>query len=165
MFPPFLATVLSIAFFLVAAPRAFGQAAVSYGIAASKSAGAAASAGKKMGDRARKTAKDLDRRITRATAPSMEQNRQKLAEAAGGSPRKLKVDSVPERAVVMVDGEPVGHTPLELEVPAGTHRLRVAVAGFEPWEQDAVVKADEDLVVKAELKRTHKSSITISFDD
>jgi hypothetical protein len=165
MLQRFLAAVLFAAFFLAATPAAFGQAAVSYGVAASKSAGTTAAAGKKMGDRTRKAAKDLDRRISRATVPSMEQNRRKLAEAAGDSPRKLKVESVPEKALVMVDGEPVGRTPLEVDVPEGTHRIRVAAAGYEPWVEDAVVEGDGEVALKADLKRTHQSSVTISFDD
>lgn len=150
---------------LSSAPVAFGQAAASYGVAASKSAGMTAAAGKKLGNQAKRSSKSLERRLSRATTSTMEQNRKKFAEAARDSGATLKVESAPEKAMVTVDGEPVGHTPIELILPEGTHRVRVAAAGFEPWEKETEMKGDGNLSLRAELKKRYKSNITVSFDD
>lgn len=47
----------------------------------------------------------------------------------------LVLDSVPSGAGVMLDGDDVGTTPLQLEVPPGLHTVELSVEGYEPFSQ------------------------------
>ena len=54
---------------------------------------------------------------------------------------QLQISSVPEDAEVMIDGEPVGITPLTAEVLETGTLLTVAKRGFKTWERQVSVKA------------------------
>jgi formylglycine-generating enzyme required for sulfatase activity len=55
----------------------------------------------------------------------------------------IEVDSVPTNAVVTVNGQAAGATPLILELAAGEHELVLTAARFKPWREIIVVKANE----------------------
>lgn len=57
------------------------------------------------------------------------------------SPTTLSVQSTPPGAAVEVDGEPVGTTPLSIEVAPGPHVLRVSKPGYAAQEQEAELTA------------------------
>lgn len=54
----------------------------------------------------------------------------------GLQPGSLKIDSSPSGAKVFLDDAEVGVTPLELDVLAGSHRLRIEKSGFAPQSQE-----------------------------
>lgn len=53
-------------------------------------------------------------------------------------PTMLEVRSDPEGAVVRVDGEIVGTTPLQRALPSGKHRVRVEATGYISLEREVV---------------------------
>jgi hypothetical protein len=47
---------------------------------------------------------------------------------------------------VYVDGRLIGNTPqTNLQLPVGTHRLRIVRDGFVPWERDVQVRRGDTL--------------------
>lgn len=62
------------------------------------------------------------------------------------------IDSRPQGATVLVDGEAVGTTPLELRtVPAGVISGVLVRAGYEPERFEAVVQESDNVVITVEL--------------
>ena len=75
--------------------------------------------------------------VVRRTTPvfSSPPRRVERAVQRPSEPALLSVNSVPWGSV-FVDGQPVGNTPqIDLQVPAGSHRLRVERDGFRPYER------------------------------
>jgi hypothetical protein len=54
-------------------------------------------------------------------------------------------------ARVRLDGAELGVTPLEQQVPAGTHRLQIDRPGYVSFDRDLVVPDDRDVRVRAHL--------------
>lgn len=50
-------------------------------------------------------------------------------------PVPFRVNSTPEGARVFIDDEPVGTTPVSVELPPGPRRVRVVRRGFQPWHE------------------------------
>jgi len=94
----------------------------------------------------------------------MQENRQKLAAKSqnGGT---VRVESVPAKATIAVDGELVDYAPAELRLPEGTHLIELTHPGFVPWRMEVSVNRQESTSVTAHLENQYKSSITISFQD
>jgi outer membrane receptor protein involved in Fe transport len=62
------------------------------------------------------------------------------------------VVSTDERgALIEVDGQPMGFTPVILTLPVGEHRMRLSLEGFRPIERTIVVKKADRLRVEATL--------------
>ena len=55
----------------------------------------------------------------------------------------IEVDSVPTGALVTVNGQAAGATPLTLELAAGKHELVLTAAKFKPWRKVIAVAANE----------------------
>ena len=55
-------------------------------------------------------------------------------------------------AEIVVDGEPVGVTPLSISMAPGTHKLHVSAPGRLPIEQTVEVAADATTTIHAELR-------------
>jgi eukaryotic-like serine/threonine-protein kinase len=53
----------------------------------------------------------------------------------------LKITSVPDHAVVFVDGDKLGPAPCEITLPPGKHRLRFELAGYDVFETETDVDA------------------------
>ncbi len=68
---------------------------------------------------------------------------QRLAPVLAPNSAGLSISSEPAGAQVLVDGKPVGLTPLTQNLAAATHHLELRAAGFKPWTMDVVVKAGE----------------------
>ncbi len=60
----------------------------------------------------------------------------------------IAIRSAPPGAMVTVDGEPAGVTPLRTEVLAGTRRFAVSLAGYKPWQQEIPIIAGRDRVLE-----------------
>ena len=68
-------------------------------------------------------------------------------------PGSVYVDTRPPGAVVLMDGERVGVTPLLVpDMAAGAHQLRLELPGYLPWATEVTVAAEEELRVGASLQ-------------
>ncbi len=66
----------------------------------------------------------------------------------------LVIESRPSGATVFVDGQRIGTTPMSMpDSSAGTHRIRLEMAGFSPWVTTADVQAGARTRVAASLER------------
>jgi serine/threonine-protein kinase len=66
----------------------------------------------------------------------------------------LTVASRPARAIVRLDGQVVGYTPLErLTVPPGVHEVSVEQPGYAPFARTLAIEAGEVAVLEAALTR------------
>lgn len=64
----------------------------------------------------------------------------------------LTILSTPSGAEVSVDGSPAGVTPVTgRELGAGTHAIRITMAGYEPYQTDKELRAGEQAAVDATL--------------
>jgi hypothetical protein len=64
----------------------------------------------------------------------------------------LTILSTPSQAEVSVDGNPAGVTPITgRELGAGTHAIRITMAGYEPYQIDKEIRAGEQAAVDATL--------------
>ena len=67
---------------------------------------------------------------------------------------EIFVDSRPQGATVLVDGKPVGVTPLRLTgQPAGSHTVRLELADHQPWTSTATVIGGQTARVTGSMER------------
>jgi hypothetical protein len=68
-------------------------------------------------------------------------------EALANTPARFIIRSRPAGARLALDGEPLGRTPVDRELPAGVHKLEVAAEGYDELERTvtAVNGVDETL--------------------
>ena len=64
---------------------------------------------------------------------------------------RLRVLSTPARATVMVNGVPVGPTPLDTEVEVGETVVRIEQPGFQPFEQTLTIQGGKTETLSREL--------------
>jgi hypothetical protein len=73
---------------------------------------------------------------------------------AGTAAAGLQIESRPSGAQVWVDGSPAGVTPVVVpSVAAGTHSVRIELAGYQPWSTSVSVTAGQRARVAASLER------------
>src|SRR6202163_1004497 len=60
---------------------------------------------------------------------------------------RLTVTAVPQGAHVSVDGADSGPAPVTLAAPSGVRRIRIAAAGWKPWESSVVLRGGQALAV------------------
>jgi hypothetical protein len=63
----------------------------------------------------------------------------------------LQVRSVPVGAEIELDGAKVGATDLDIEVPAGVHRVTIRKEGFRPVSEEVTVARGQTVPIQAEL--------------
>jgi TonB family protein len=66
-----------------------------------------------------------------------------------GTPGRLILQGLPANARVTINGQPVRGA--QLELPPGTHRLAVRVAGYRPFERQVVITPGNPSTVAVEL--------------
>jgi hypothetical protein len=150
---------------------AFGQAAVEYGAAASKSTAITSRAGTALGSRVQSAFSGGQRtplKIPTAASKNldavMQENRQKLEEKSKENGGTVHVESVPPRATITVDGQPVGYSPLDLKLPEGKHQIELTRPDFEPWRIEVTASPQESTSVKAPLKNRYRGAVTIAIN-
>ena len=75
------------------------------------------------------------------------------APTAPPGPGSIYVQTRPPGAIVLLDGERVGVTPLLVpDVAAGPHEVRLELPGYLPWTTDVAVAAEEENRVGASLQ-------------
>jgi hypothetical protein len=67
-------------------------------------------------------------------------------------PGRLVVQTTPAQAQVVLDGQAIGQSPLEVEVPPGKHHLAVALEQHEPWERTVEVAEAQALTIEIRLQ-------------
>jgi len=74
------------------------------------------------------------------------------AQRPTGASGSLFVVSSPSGARLLIDGQPYGTTPAAIpNLAEGTHRIRLALPGHQPWEGTAHVRANQRVRVEATL--------------
>ena len=74
----------------------------------------------------------------------------RTAPASGAS--TITIKSSADHAEVEIDGKFLGTTPLEITLPAGSHKALVRKAGFQPWSRDVELIAGSRQEVWADLR-------------
>jgi len=64
---------------------------------------------------------------------------------------RLRILSTPSQATVLVNGLPVGKTPLDQEVETGETVVRLELAGFQPFEQTLTIEGGKTQTLSREL--------------
>ena len=77
-----------------------------------------------------------------------------IAERVATDLGSLVVESRPPGAIVLVDDEFVGVTPVAVPVPRGGHRVRMELEGYQVWSTTVEVAISERVRVAASLERT-----------
>jgi len=155
---------------------AYAQAAATYGIVAGSSATATAKtagtinrATNKLAGRVAESvstsgSKYASRSLSKPYEIVMEENRRKLEDESKDGGGTLHVESVPDKATVLIDGEPVATTPADLKLPVGEHTVELREFESVDWKKEIFVTQDENLSLKPELKKRYQSAVTVSFD-
>lgn len=76
-----------------------------------------------------------------------------VAPSAISPSAKLSVTSAPVGADIMVDGNFVGNTPSDVQVPEGEHTVVVKKSGFKDWERKMKVSGGSNVRLSAELEK------------
>jgi hypothetical protein len=154
---------------------ASAQAAASYGILAGTSAATTAKTATSVNRATSKLAGRIADSVSKSGAKSpsmslskplrlvMEENRQKLEAKSKDGGATLHIQSVPDKATVLIDGEAVAKTPADLKIPEGEHVVELKEFESLDWKKEISVARDEDLSLKPELKKRYASAITVSF--
>ena len=71
----------------------------------------------------------------------------RIALTPGWAP--VSLSSIPSGAEILVDGQAAGRTPQTLELGAGTHELKLQLAGYASWRDTIQVIANESLQLPA----------------
>jgi formylglycine-generating enzyme required for sulfatase activity len=53
------------------------------------------------------------------------------------------ISSIPKHASILINGTPVGETPLKIELPEGHHQLEISASGFKSWKTLLEIQANE----------------------
>ena len=70
---------------------------------------------------------------------------------------KVSVNAEPADAEIIIDGIPVGHHKVAVEIPCGEKQILVEKVGFKPYFQYQLVSRENSLHVKVELERAQKA--------
>ena len=60
----------------------------------------------------------------------------------------IKIGSVPQGADVRIDGKPLGKTPLQIELLAGTYKLELSAERFKSWRTQLMVQPNQPQVIE-----------------
>ena len=173
-------TFLGLAIALTVAclpPPAFPQAAAEYVLTTGGSAASATKAGTSINQATNKLSGSLQKSMEKSTANktesttgdayrkvnSMEENRKKLEQKGQAGGETVHIDSVPEKARVLIDGASVAYTPADLKVPHGKHTIEVTDPTHKTWRKDFTLSRGDKLSFKPELEEKYKSEIVLSI--
>ncbi len=72
---------------------------------------------------------------------------------SGQPPARVTVRSEPDGADVFLGDNFVGSTPATLELPAGSYKVSVRLAGFKDWQRDVQVLGGSELTLRVRLEK------------
>lgn len=96
----------------------------------------------------RRTCDECTEAVLRSTIDTMLED---MSQTAPGFSGQLKVTSDPPGLVVMLDNQTIGVTPLEKNVPVGTHTVKVVRDGRPGPEKTIEVESDKPTTVAADV--------------
>ncbi len=73
----------------------------------------------------------------------------------------IKVQSEPARSSVIINGKKAGSTPLEVQLPAGRHRIRYELSGYNTVERSLDVKKGESQILSVMLAKLVLPSVQV----
>jgi hypothetical protein len=76
-----------------------------------------------------------------------------IATPASATQAHLQVSSVPDGADIEVDGNFVGNTPSDIDVPAGDHTLSIKKSGIKDWTKTIKITSGSNIHIKPELEK------------
>jgi len=91
----------------------------------------------------------LYRAVTRSVLVAGKGERETLSITLDPAWGKLSIDSEPSAVNVLIDGDLVGQTPLQIKVEEGSHTLSLATEKFKQYTQKFTMIAQQDLQVAA----------------
>lgn len=144
---------------LLSARPAVAQAATEYGHVATGSSAGATGLSKKINSAlspdktpASKPAAGKQPAMDTVTEDSREDaNRRALEQRAGQNAAKLSLKSVPARAVVRIDGKPVGLTPLQISLAPGAYKIEMEGPRMEFGKQEVTLGAKQTREIQLPL--------------
>lgn len=102
---------------------------------------------------------------TKPLAAVMKENKEKLEAQALEGGANLRIEPLPAKATVYVDGAVVGYTPFEGKLAPGQHRIEVKHFDSMPWSKEISLKKGETLALKPELQfKKYPSVVTLSAE-
>ena len=84
------------------------------------------------------------------------------APTATQQPARVVIRTSPAGAAVLVDGQPSGHTPLELTLAPSTHTIRVELAGYAPVERTMELAPGQALTLTETLRDTASPHVELA---
>ena len=151
-----VAWAMVIALMLFSTCLAAAQAATEYGHIATSSTGLAGLSNNstlfpaKQPASARPVAKQPGSATAKGTSPQ-DANRRALEQRAGKDAAKLSLKSVPEKAVVRIDGKPIGKTPLLISLAPGAYKIEIEGPRMELGQQQLNLDPNETREVQLTL--------------
>jgi len=83
----------------------------------------------------------------------LEDGKLSTVDRSGQPPAKMTVRSEPDGADVYLGDNFVGSTPARLELPAGTYKVSVRLAGYKDWQREVQVLGGSELTLRARLEK------------
>ena len=152
------AGAMAIALVLLLSCGAAAQAAVEYGHAVTGNGSGLAALGNKIDSTLSPSKKSasvqtLDKPgvVTSAENNLQNANRRALEQRAGKDAAKISLKSAPAKAIVRIDGKPVGQTPLLLSLAPGDYKIEMEGPRMESGKQQLKVSPNETCEIEVPL--------------
>lgn len=84
------------------------------------------------------------------TGPLQQGKKENLTISAIDEP-EVKINSIPDKAEVFVDGDFKGITPLSAEITDGMHRIRLSLEGYFDWESNLFIEEAGEIQLRIPL--------------
>jgi hypothetical protein len=88
---------------------------------------------------------------SQCTARSLRTTADEIMTKLVGAEGHVKFRSLPPGARIVIDGQPIGVTPLDWELPPGKHTIQMDKAGLAPASRDIIVASGQTELVSFEL--------------
>jgi len=138
------------------------QAATEYGVLTGHSGVVTTKTASGLGSKTRQLDEHQGTRL-KSVEGTMEENRRKLEAKGQKEGGAVHIDSVPQKATILVDGAPIAYTPADLKIPEGKHVIELRRPASLPWRKEISLTRGERLSLSAQLQDKYKSALTFSI--